>query len=291
MSFVYAEKVREIPGNQRVGRIQIYSDTRATLPDTGCASWGPKTKHLLEKYGFVKSYVLASNCCISFAGSNMNYANDFIEYFVERKVFQIDELIQKALEVHIEHNKEIEFIICIDGIDDDKSGTIFCVKDGQLNTDCENAWIGSEFAFRKLQELRVKAIENKTYNGVSGSLFRDAVNQCKDETVGGFTIVTSFSSECNRFCRNECWSSYVSKPEHVNAGDCISLYDTAADGGFAYHLYGTDDPNEVVIDFLQGDISVIYTTRYRSDQIVTDNKHARFLILPIVFRRSDGKIL
>ncbi len=140
----------------------------------------------------------------------------------------------------------------------------------------------SPFAFRKMQEIRQQTKASTT----DITLFSNAIDECGDDSVGGFAIECSFNEE--KFIYPERLESSVEKAQLVQLGECIRLFDTAENGGFTIHF--RESPKDVIIDFLQKDYSVIYSAsiRYQSEKNKESKKH---LMLPIEFCTSTNKCL
>ncbi len=273
MSFVYAEKYF-IDEDRTEPRVNIYSDTKTTLIGAVLANWSEKERTTIEKYGFIKSVNIGPTCCISFAGNNTMYAQRLLKWIFEKRFVSDDELIEKAFQLHREACKDdIEFIICSA---DSGRPIITCIKNGVINNDVSSAWIGSPDAFHKMQELRKDLVTDI-------SLFSKALEECGDDSVGGFVIRSTYDGK--EFFYPERLESSVERKQLVRLGENITLFDPAEKGGYTIHF--RESKQNVIIDFLQSDHSVIYSAslRYKSEQ---DNLYKEHLMLPMLFCTSTN---
>ena len=273
MSFIYAEKdsISEDGSKQRVN---IFSDTKTTLTGAVLANWSERERKAIELYGFLKSVIIGPTCCISFAGNNTIYAQKLLKWIFEKRFVNDEEMIEKAMQLHLEANRDdIEFIICSSNTG---KPVITCIKNGEIFKDVPSAWIGSQIAFYKLQELR-----KSSYTDIS--LFTRAVYECGDDSVGGFVIQSTYNGK--EFFYPERLESSVYKSQIAQPGENIQLIDTAENGGYTVHF--RESKCDVIMTFEQIDISVIYSARYRykSDMESDYKKH---LMLPFEFYTSTG---
>lgn len=289
MSFIFAELVKNDETNEKES-ILICSDTKATLEGTSNLNWSKQTRNAIQKYGIIKSNIISHDCCISFAGNNTTYAQKLFSQLAEWKCFEFEQAEEYAYKLHIEclDKTDIEFIISYieDGIPH-----ITCIKDGQIYRNCVNAWIGSQFAFEKMQEIRMNTIkgnENVSHYA-SSQYFRRAIHECGDSSVGGFCVMVRFFKSDNSFLYVESFQSAVSRPQYVPEGREIRFWDPASAGGYTEHIYPST--SEVRIDIDQCDLTLLYTGRYRLSQYDVDNIYTRYFLLPIPIRTSTNKVL
>ncbi|MBQ5330573.1 MAG: hypothetical protein J6F31_04905 [Oscillospiraceae bacterium] len=276
VSFVYAEKNYLFDGSGKQS-INILSDTKTTLIGAVLSNWTEKEINTIKNYGFLKSIIIGPKCCISFAGNNTIFAQKLLSWIFDKKIVSEGELIEKAYEIHSEAEKDdIEFIICSS---DSEKPIITCIKEGTINNDVSSTWIGSRSAFNTLQKLRTSS-----YTDIR--LFKKAIDECGDDSVGGFVINCIYNGE--KFIYPERLETCVSRNQTVKPGESFKLYDTAENGG--YTAYFRESNCDVIIDFEQIDISVIYTARlrYEEDKNMEFKKH---LMLPFVFCTSTNKLI
>ena len=279
MSFVYAEK-NFINQEKAKQKVNIFSETKTTLIGAVDEIWDKKEIAAITKYGFVKSVIIGPTCCISFAGNNTIHAQKLLKWIFDKSIVSDEELLTEALRLHKNAPKdEIEFIICSA---DSGQPIISCIKNGKLDNDVSSAWIGSPFAFRKMQEIRQQTKASTT----DITLFSRAIDECGDDSVGGFVIKSTFDGE--RFFYPERLESSVEKKQIVKPGECLRLFDTAENGGFTIHF--RESAQDVIIDFLQKDYSVVYSAnfRYKSEK---SNECKEHLMIPLIFCTSTNKCL
>lgn len=278
MSFVYATKTKTTYNNTIIERMCILSDMRITECNPAC--WGKETAALIEKHGIHKSVLVAPNCCVSFAGNNILHANRLIAEVSEWGQCEFDQIVQKALEIHCEAKiNEIEFILCyVEG----GENRIVCIKDKKAE-ECECAWIGSQYAFRRLQELRHMNEEKKSGKSLF-SLFCDAVDTCGDSAVGGYcTYLTSID---DKFQYPEIT---ISGRQTVRPQQNLDFYGSIPEGRSNIHFGFLD--NDLLIRFTPGNISILYTNKYRYDQEGADIVNTKYLKCPLVLHSDSLQAL
>ena len=157
MSFVFAEQYDFSEAGTE--NIHIFCDTRIELLDSAGAHFSNIEKDFIEKYGMIKSTIIAPEFCISFAGNNIIYASTLFRRLEEKNIFDRNDVIDLAYSIHMqaESEDEIEFIIsCFE----DGEFHIDCIKNRNKYLDCSSAWIGSPIAFKYFQERRHKDVFN-----------------------------------------------------------------------------------------------------------------------------------
>lgn len=281
MSFVYAEKAKlDINGTQK-NLTNIYSDTKTTLIGAYKANWNNKTRTVINNYGFIKSVNISPKCSISFAGNDILYAHKLLSWIYENNIFVIDQIIDKASQLHMSTNKDdIEFIICT--ADKNDNTTITCIKEHNILSNCTSAWIGSYTAFRKLQEIRTDSF-------TSSYTFRRAVSECSDDSVGGLIIQNTYRQEEHRFVYPEGYCSSYERKQTIKPGENVILSGPAETGAFTTYYH--DSTDEVIIDFWQNNTSVIYSTKYRYGSTDVNNSNTKYFLLPAIYNTETGKFL
>lgn len=281
MSFVYAEKSQFMYNDEVINTTRIYSDTKTTLIGAYKSNWSPKTISAINKYGFIKCINISPKFSVSFAGNNTALAHKLLEWIYSKQKCTEREVIDKAFELHSSADKnDIEFILCY--ADDNNQTHIVCIKEGELYMDQSSAWIGSYNAFRKMQELR-------KLSDTSIDLFQKAVEECEDDSVGGFIICNSYFEREQKFLFPERFEAYIERTQTVQPGNNIILSGNAETGDCT--IYFHESPNDVIIDFYQNNITIMYTNRYRYDQSDVDNTNTNHFLLPIVVETNTGKLL
>lgn len=279
MSFIFAEKDKCCT--------KIYSDTKVTFDEQSKLNWGVNTRNAMGEYGIIKTIIVRDNCCISFAGNDIRLAHKLFQEIIDLKNFSENQLLDRALNIHLSAQPDdIEFIICT--ADDNDETHIACIKDGEIRKNCISAWIGSRMAFLKLQELRMHELsEGRQPN--TGMLFSWALSECEDESVGTFEILTIFSSVEHSFYYTERFETMVCRNQIVKPGGTIRLYGGAEEG--AYTIYQHWSNEEVRLDILQADLSILFTRKYRLDIFDSHNADTRYFLLPIPLRTSTETVL
>lgn len=273
MSFVYAEK-NAIDKEDAEYSVSIFSDTKTTLTGAVFANWSERQRKSIEEYGFLKSIIIGPTCCVSFAGNDTSYAQKLLKWIFEKRFVSDEEMLEKALQLHLAANPDdIEFIICSS---DTGKPCIYCIKNGQIFNDVSSAWIGSQVAFDKMQKLRLTKDESngdKKYTSLE--LFKRTVYECGDDSVGGFVIKCEYNGE--EFIYPWRYETSVSRPQIVQPGECVQLFDTAENGGYAVNF--RESKRDVIIDFEQIDISIVYSSSLRYEEDI-DNPYTKHLMLP-----------
>lgn len=81
----------------------------------------------------------------------------------------------------------------------------------------------------------------------------------------------------------------VSREQVVKPGEAIKLHGSAEEG--AYTIYQHWSNEEVRLDIVQADLSILFTRKYRLDINDSTNPDTRYFLLPIPFRTSTGIVL
>ena len=257
MSFVFAEKNHFLDGDQTIRTMSIFSDTKITFSEK-FGNWSEITRKYIERYGMVKSLILSPTCCISFAGNNIFYVTKLLDHFANQGSFSEEYLCEKAFEIHCNAlPNDIEFIICYIV---NEEHHIVCIKNGKMECDCANAWIGSPDTFYELQRCRSEKMENNAANlhVTSAALFREAIRLTKDDSVGkDIFIHTLASSLTNEFVYAYRLESFSEAQRLIPPGTNIPIIGTVAEGAFSVEYEETAE--NVIINVLQADISILYT--------------------------------
>ena len=285
MSFIYAEKTQQENGEDITFPIKIYSDTQ-TIPTCAYkANWSDQAYKLVKRYGFTKSINIYSKMALSFAGNNTAYAHDLLNWMESKGTFDEEDAINKAYEIHNSTNKDdIEFIICY--VDDDNKSHITCIKERQIFKDVSSAWIGSYKAFKKLQEKRLM---NGSPINTELELFQSAVEECKDDSVGGFIICDYYDANEEKFMFQERLEAYSARTQIIPPGGIITFNRSAEIGDCTIHYL--PDSFEVIIEFVQNRTILFYTRRYRYSEIDANNGRTNHFLLPMLVDADTNKVL
>ena len=132
--------------------MSVYSDTKVSF-DNNPSNWSEATQKVLKQYGLIKTLILNSTCCLSFAGNNHYYFNELLSTFETFGYFTEQQLCNQAYEIYQRVPKDdIEFIICYVKSYEQH---IVCIKDGKME-ECDKAWIGFYETYRTMQGYRMK---------------------------------------------------------------------------------------------------------------------------------------
>lgn len=285
MSFIYAEKTHIKGDDEVLNLTNIYSDTKTELIGAYKSNWSNEAYKLISKYGFTKCINIGPKLSLSFAGNDTGYAHDLLNWIYNESEFDIETAINKAYEIHMSTDKDnIEFILCY--ADDNNETHIYCIKEKQIHRDVSSAWIGSYAAFHKLQELRM---EDDFLAQNTLSLFTRAVEECKDNTVGGFIICDRFDNIKNQFVFQERLEAYAYRAQSVHYGEEIVFSRPAETGDCTLHFY--EDPYDVIIEFYQNNTILLYTSRYRYSDKDTNNKNTNHFLLPMIIDAETNMVL
>ena len=281
MSFIYAEKSQEIINGQTINHTNIFSDTKTTLIGAYKRNWSPEARTMINKYGFSKIINIAPKIAVAFAGNNTGNAHALLEWYYSQSIITVDDIIDKAYEIHMSVDKDdIEFIICY--ADDNNETHIASVKEQIIQRECSSAWIGSYAAFRKLQELR-------SSHTTSFELFRTVVDECKDDSVGGLIICDKYYEYSQQFEFQERLEAIAYRKQSVRLGQAVQFSRPSETGDCTMHYIG--DPNDVIISFFQNNTTLVYSNRYRYTEKDANDPYTNKFLLPMIFDSSTGKPL
>lgn len=287
MSFIYAEKGITRDVDPAIPFLHIMGDTKFTHVEgaPNIKNWGKKTYGIILRYGFVKSMIIAPKCCISFAGNDMAYAHNLLTFIYNEKSCSSDLLLKKALELHLSAPENaIEFLICT--VDTAENVHISCIKNGRMDRDCPQAWIGSPNVHNALQAQRNFRIP-KTEQAFSLSQFQAAIENSGDGSVGGFLTYIRYDFYNKTFMYSERLETHTGRDQIVKLGESIRLYDNAANGGYLVHYYENSSVFSLSID--QGDLFIVYTNGTKYAEPDSINKYTKYFMIPILLRNSTGE--
>ena len=120
-------------------------------------------------------------------------------------------------------------------------------------------------------------------------LFQSAVEECKDDSVGGFTICDYYDANEQQFIFQERLEAYTERLQTIPPGEKIAFNRPSETGDCTIHFI--PDPFEVIIEFYQNGTILFYTRRYRYSEIDTQNKHTKHFLLPIHIDAGTNKVL
>ena len=277
MSFIYAEKSK----NKEDNRTVIFSDTKTKLIGAYKSNWSEKTRKAIEKYGFAKCINVSPKFAMAFAGNNTAYAHHLLQWLYDHKSFTDEMAVDKAYNIHMSTSKDdIEFILCY--ADENNETHIVCIKEREIQQDVSSAWIGSYDAFLKLQEAR-------TTSETSLEHFKNAIENCKDDSVGGLVICDRYYDNQQQFMFSERLEASADRIQRAHSGRIIKFSRPAETGDCTIHYIS--DPNDVIIQFYQNNTTILYTNRYRYSEEDVNNDLTNHFLLPMIIDFETGMLI
>ena len=283
MSFCYAEINDEItPVN-----VSVYTDTKIGFDNYSGASFSLIRKLMVEKYGIVKCTICNRNFCIAFAGNNISLATMLFKKLNELKSFELTDVAEYAFSIHktAKTVDSIEFIIAYY-----EEGTFHldCVKHNEIMRDVPNCYIGSIEAFRSFQKRRYESNTNeKNISDYTDRAFRDVVNGCSDDSVGGFAIRTLFNHSTGSFEYVYSCEFYTPGPINVKVGESIPFNKDVQSGNYSACLEPVSI-EECALKIEQMKTRILYSRQKRfDDEIGNDNLFGLMLPLELHFRDNQ----
>ena len=95
------------------------------------------------------------------------------------------------------------------------------------------------------------------------------------KTVGGFPIHVRFDEYTKEFEYAEGLVSVAERTQELLSGMQIKLGGTAAEGAYTAHYIASNE--DVIIDFDQAHVTLLYTRKYRLQDEDTSNPHTKTL--------------
>ena len=254
--------------------IVVTSDTRLTYLNTR------QTQNHKPSDGTLKTVNIARNVNISFAGNTVHIGYVY-EYLIRQgKTLDIDKFIKALLEININTNFEIDFILSVGSCNIEET-KIFSIKKG-IVCDVESAWIGSQRAFSEFQ----KAYHNcknplKEFTSISSELTNITVVELTNdealnvfymrsfiamhkvientyiEEVGGLVIPCVYINGCFNF---KGYSYYYpigfNRTKPIKSGHPLNL-GSANEGSYSVSVSGKSR-TELPVYFPHADLGIIY---------------------------------
>lgn len=283
MSFCYAEINKEIdPAN-----VSIYTDTKIGLGNYSGASFSPIRRSMVEKYGVVKCTICNNNLCIAFAGNNIKLATMLFKRLSNLKTFELVDVAEYALSLHKEAESvdSIEFIIAYY-----EEGTFHldCVKNNTIKRDVPNCYIGSVEAFKSFQMIRYEnKSKEQSIKEYTDRAFRDVVDGCSDDSVGGFVIRTIFNNITGSFEYGYSYEVFNPGPIMVKAGEAIPFYTDAQNGNYSAYIEPISI-EECMLNIEQMGTKILYSRHRRFDDEI-NNDTLFGLMLPLEIYYYDNQ--
>lgn len=268
MSFIYAEKTRD--NKDDLDPITIFGDTKIGFDNYSGATYSAEEIKTIAKYGMIKSTIICPEICVSFAGNNISYARDLFRILKEKRFFSPNDVVEIAFGIHerAKSDSDIEFIIA----SAEGNFRLDCIKSGKVFRDCQSAWIGSYEGFRELQKNRVQL------GFLTPVAFRNVVEGCGDDTVGGFPIIVRYNQHKESFEYQETMAFLSSKKQDIKPERTIKFFTEAKDGGFSYSVV-SPSIDCVLFSIDQMDQTILFSRTHRYDH--SDFKELEGLMLPM----------
>ena len=274
MSFVYAEKVKEV--------IAIYCDTKITPGQKGGALFSPQMQELVDRYGIAKTTIICPEIAISFAG-NVSKAARLFRALYDKKSFSTDEVLEIAKDISdsgIPGDTDFVIASCEDGL-----VRLGYVKDGNCVKECQNVWIGSQIAHDEFQKKR---LENNSGNASdrTSTAFLDVVQGCSDKTVGGFPIHVRMIE--GKFEYSWSKTFQMEKEQTVKAGEPIVFDMRNSEGGFSFEQLPISE-EEFMLRFDQMPQALLYSRNKRIPE-EAGNRMLFGLMLPLLLHENTNGV-
>ncbi len=276
MSFVYAEKLEDT--------IDIHCDTKTGLDDLALASYSPEQLVLIQKYGIVKTTVVCPEISISFAGNNVYFASELFRKLHEKKSFTTQEVVEMAYDIHKAGDvNDVEFIIssCEENV-----LSLCCIKEREIQNNCQFAWIGSPVAHQEFQECRLRNNKGRACERTS-TAFLEVVQGSSDQSVGGFHIIAGYNPTEKSMIYRESLTIQNGKPQAVQQGEAIRFFTDAENGNFSYRQVPVS-VEDLILIIDQMEPAILYSRRLRMSEKDMNNSQLFSFMLPMLVR-ENGK--
>ncbi len=279
MTFVYAEKI--LNKDNGFETIKVFCDTKINLENTNIgASISKEQRGLIEKYGIVKTTIICPEMCISYAG-NIFHAAELFRKLHDKKSFNVSEVNEMALHINKTYG-DVEFIIS--SFEDNKLRLSRITK-GIINTDCMNAWIGSEEAFREFQRIRLSRSRENVADQTSQA-FLEVVQSGKFAEVGKFVVTAQFFPDYKSFNYDYHYLFQITKPQIVKPQACI-IFDTSKEsGGFSYQQIPIS-LEDLILKIDQMESFILFSRSKFCNTQDMNNPQLFSLMLPMLIRENE----
>ncbi len=145
--------------------------------------------------GILKSIILTTKRCVSFAGNNY-FAEILLDEFYSNKIKSDYTMLTRCLRLNIESNNETDFCV---GMINNNMPQIIKISNGEISSPLHDVWLGDKFAFNKYQQA---FLEEKNYNNIFAKMeksFEQVISDDKITSVGDFqfSIETQMDQDNN----------------------------------------------------------------------------------------------
>lgn len=228
--------------------ITILSDTKVTY-DEKRVPLDRKSMRSSPMDGVLKTIILYSDVCISFAGDT-KIACNIIKEFKNQLDTNVDLKqnwsAQKCAELlhqqTLKHAADVEFILCVtnEGEADPKQFIYKISKETSKDqiADAPSAWIGDVGAFGEFQKIFHPKREQEEEKSAFSSAFHSLVQQDKIPGIGDFVITTTYDKEYGFRYRTRFWSKLtIEVPKDVKPNEEITMGTGTAAKGDYHEVY------------------------------------------------------
>lgn len=237
MSYLYA--------SNKNNKIYMFSDTRVTFSDKeqdilfNILKKNSEDFENLKKLGIIKNVIINNNICIGSAGVLERF-NELLKYIESNRIYDIESIKKKALEINIKYSGDTDFIIAFTSTTNKE---LYLVKDGQIIL-TDSCWIGSADTNRLFEQYK-KISENIEEKKIDEDSFKKAIDDPRDEVVGGFFI--KCYEKNGEFYYPEMLTSFAEKEHTIQPNGSILLFDSIANGGYSCYFYESKDVFSIYI--------------------------------------------
>jgi len=237
MSFLFARKKGEY--------FYILSDTKincSEIKENIQRRIGKDKEILLENYGIIKNVIINKNLCIGCAGV-IEYFNELLEYVEKKSIKDIEQIKEKALEIHRKYKQKTDFIILYVN---NSERNLFVIKDNRIE-ETDSCWIGIQKCFNLFQTIRHD--EDFIKGNYDMEFSKDFNEMCNDkksfekvlksnispDDVGKYYIDCTYTEEGFHYMERSGF--YVPSEQTLQPNESINFYDTIENGGCSYISY------------------------------------------------------
>lgn len=220
------------------------------------------------KEGVVKTNIITNKLAVSWAG-NAAWADDFFKkntWFF--RSLEKEEIIKITHEYHVnsynENNKtnnkyEVEFILSFGRSEKEQEPEIVWIRKGRKERNCDNAWIGSETAYREFNKKRIEF--SQTEMSESSALLQvmeEVIDLKVDSSVGGFATEVSYFLSEDRFLFIPRFKS-ISSGQKMKPGLNRVAIGGAASGSYTFSFNPCIDNTRFLVIYInQGKFGWLY---------------------------------
>lgn len=231
----------------------------------------------------LKVFILNKKTCLAFAG-NVYFAEKFLKHFYSLKIYNLHYLLQYCCLLNRESNNSIEFALGY--INEMEKPELYKIKNGTVENNLQNLWLGDHLAFEKYQFFFHNIQENLNTKMKMNFAFKDVIENEDIETVGNFMISASswkpqgfneniFTYDCQHASTIMYLPSVKLKPFETKLMQVVS----DENGGFSetYLTSLTIDLPAIAIYFHVGKFGVLFCSSINHNKPI------------VIYDKNDGK--